>query len=86
LQVTHRSQGGRDDAALTDPDATRQSTQRRRECPDPDATAIISDLAGLTDRALDPLSEGLMDLPAIDLSLVVTLPKLIGPDLQRCAN
>jgi hypothetical protein len=27
-----------------------------------------------------------MDLPAIDLSLVVTLPKLIGPDFQRCAN
>jgi hypothetical protein len=24
-----------------------------------------------------------MDLPAIDLSLLVTLPKLIGPDLQR---
>ena len=24
-----------------------------------------------------------MDLPGIDLSLLVTLPKLIGPDLQR---
>ena len=24
-----------------------------------------------------------MDLPAIDLSLLVTLPKLIGPDLER---
>jgi hypothetical protein len=41
------------------------------------------DLAGLSDHALDHLSEGLMDLPALDLSLLVTLPKLIGPDLQR---
>jgi hypothetical protein len=24
-----------------------------------------------------------MDLPALDLSLLVTLPKLIGPDMQR---
>jgi hypothetical protein len=41
------------------------------------------DLAGLSDRALDHLCEGLMDLPGIDYSLLVTLPKLIGPDLQR---
>jgi hypothetical protein len=43
----------------------------------------VPDLAGLSDRALDHLWEGLMDLPGIDLSLLVTLPKLIGPDLQR---
>ena len=43
----------------------------------------VHDLAGLSDRALDILWEGLLDLPAIDLSLLVTLPKLIGPDLER---
>jgi len=43
----------------------------------------IDELHGLPDRALDHLSEGLIDLPALDLSLLVTLPKLIGPDLQR---
>jgi len=43
----------------------------------------IGDLAGLSDRALDHLWEGLMELPSVDLSLLVTLPKLIGPDLQR---
>jgi len=42
-----------------------------------------ADLAGLSDRALHYLWEGLLDLPATDLSLLVTLPKLIGPDLQR---
>ena len=47
------------------------------------ARQAIPDLAGLSDRALDHLSEGLMDLPALDLSLLVTLPKLIGPDRQR---
>ncbi|MDQ3677134.1 MAG: SEC-C metal-binding domain-containing protein [Actinomycetota bacterium] len=41
------------------------------------------DLAGLSDRALDHLWEGLLDLPATDLSLLVALPKLISPDLQR---
>jgi hypothetical protein len=43
----------------------------------------IPDLAGLSDRALDHLWEGLMDLPGVDLSLLVSLPKLISPDLQR---
>ena len=43
----------------------------------------IGDLAGLSDRALDHLWEGLMELPSIDLSLLIALPKLIGPDLQR---
>ena len=47
------------------------------------AREAIPDLAGLSDRALDDLAEGLIDLPAVDLSLLVTLPKLIGPDLQR---
>ena len=47
------------------------------------ARHAIPDLAGLSDHALDHLSEGLMDLPALDLSLLVTLPKLIGPDLER---
>jgi hypothetical protein len=47
------------------------------------ARHAIPDLAGLSDHALDHLSEGLTDLPALDLSLLVTLPKLIGPDLER---
>jgi len=47
------------------------------------AHQAIPDLAGLPDPALHDLSERLMDLPATDLSLLVTLPKLIGPDLER---
>jgi SEC-C motif len=47
------------------------------------ARQAIPDLAGLSDHALDRLWEGLMDLPSVDLSLLVALPKLIGPDLQR---
>ena len=47
------------------------------------ARHAVPDLAGLSDRALDHLWEGLMDLPAVDYSLLVTLPRLIGPDLQR---
>jgi hypothetical protein len=47
------------------------------------ARQAIPDLAGLSDRALDHLREGLIDLPSVDYSLLVTLPKLIGPDLQR---
>jgi SEC-C motif len=47
------------------------------------ARQAIPDLAGLSDRALDHLSEQLIDLPSVDFSLLVTLPKLIGPDLQR---
>jgi SEC-C motif len=47
------------------------------------AHEAIPELPGLSDRALEYLSEGLMDLPALDLSLLVTLPKLIGPDLER---
>jgi hypothetical protein len=47
------------------------------------ARQAIPDLAGLCDRALDHLGEELMDLPSVDFSLLVPLPKLIGPDLQR---
>ncbi len=47
------------------------------------ARQAAPDLAGLSDRALDHLWQGLIDLPAVDYSLLVTLPKLIGPDLQR---
>jgi hypothetical protein len=47
------------------------------------AQQALPDLDGLSDHALDHLCEGLMDLPALDLSLLVTLPKVIGPDLQR---
>jgi hypothetical protein len=47
------------------------------------ARDAAKDLAGLSDRALDHLWKELMDLPALDISLLVTLPKLIGPDLQR---
>jgi len=45
-----------------------------------DATA---DLQGLSDTALDHLWENLINVPATDLSLLVSLPKLIGPDLKR---
>lgn len=43
----------------------------------------IGDLADLSEDALDILSDGLIDLPGLDYSLLVTLPTLIGPDLQR---
>lgn len=43
----------------------------------------IHELDGVSDRSLDHLAEELFDLPALDLSLLVTLPKLIGPDLER---
>ena len=47
------------------------------------AQQAIPDLAGLSDRALDHLWDSLTDLPSVDYSLLVTVPKLIGPDLQR---
>jgi hypothetical protein len=43
----------------------------------------IPDLATLSDNALNILWEELIDLPGIDYSLLVTLPTLISPDLQR---
>jgi SEC-C motif len=47
------------------------------------AYQTIHELEGLSDRALEHLAEEIMDLPAIDLSLLVELPRLIGPDLER---
>lgn len=47
------------------------------------ARAAAEDLAGLSDQALDHLFAGLMDLPALDITLLVNLPKLISPDLQH---
>ena len=43
----------------------------------------VDELHGLSDLALERLWEGLMNLPALDLPLLVTLPKLIGPDMER---
>jgi hypothetical protein len=43
----------------------------------------VHDLAHLSDEALEILWERLFDLPTIDLSLHVTLPELITPELQR---
>ena len=43
----------------------------------------IDDLADLSEDALDLLWEDLIDLPGLDYSLLITLPTLIGPDLQR---
>jgi hypothetical protein len=43
----------------------------------------VDELAGLSDQALDILWENLFDLPTIDLTLHVTLPQLITPELQR---
>lgn len=47
------------------------------------AYQTIHELDGLSDRVLERLAEEIMDLPAIDLSLLVELPRLIGPDLER---
>jgi SEC-C motif len=47
------------------------------------AQDAVVELIGLSDQALDLLWEHLIDLPAVDLSLHVRLPELIGPDLQR---
>lgn len=47
------------------------------------ARDATTDLQGLSDAALDYLWEQLLDIPTTDLSLLVTLPKLIGPDLKR---
>jgi hypothetical protein len=47
------------------------------------AYQTIHELAGLSDRVLEHLADEIMDLPALDLSLLVELPRLIGPDLER---
>jgi hypothetical protein len=41
------------------------------------------DIADLCDDDLADLWEEILDLPAVDISLLVELPKLITPDLQR---
>lgn len=41
------------------------------------------ELADVCDDVLYELWDGLVDLPARDLSLLVTLPELMGPDLQH---
>jgi hypothetical protein len=47
------------------------------------AYQAIHELDGLSDRALEHLADEIMDLPALDLSLLVELPRFIGPDLER---
>ncbi len=47
------------------------------------AYQTIHELDGLSDGALEHLADEIMDLPALDLSLLVELPRLIGPDLER---
>ena len=47
------------------------------------ARQAAPDITDLSDYALDDLWEQLLDLPALDISLLVELPKLITPDLQR---
>lgn len=47
------------------------------------ARQAAPDIADLSDDDLDELWEKLLDLPALDISLLVELPKLITPDLQR---
>jgi hypothetical protein len=46
------------------------------------AQDAVEDLAHLSEEALEILSEGLFDLPSIDLSLHIELPELITPELQ----
>ncbi len=43
----------------------------------------IDELDRISDQALEILWENLFDLPTIDLSLHVTLPQLISPELGR---
>jgi hypothetical protein len=47
------------------------------------ARQVAPGLARLSDDDLDDLWDELLDLPATDLSLLVELPKLITPDLER---
>lgn len=47
------------------------------------ARDAAGDLADVSDAALNDLWNGLVDLPETDLTLLVTLPRLIGPDLQH---
>ena len=47
------------------------------------AREAAADIADLCDDDLDELWEQLLELPSLDISLLVELPKLITPDLQR---
>jgi hypothetical protein len=47
------------------------------------AREAAPDIADLCDDDLADLWEEILDLPALDISLLVELPKLITPDLQR---
>jgi len=47
------------------------------------AREAAPDIADLCDHDLDDLWEELLDLPARDISLLVELPKVVTPDLQR---
>jgi len=47
------------------------------------ARQAAPDIADLCDDDLDDLWEELLDLPAIDITLLVELPKLSTPDLHR---
>jgi len=65
--------------------------QQRGPCDDDLARAHLAilareaapDIADLYDDELADLWEEILDLPALDISLLVELPKLITPDLQR---
>lgn len=47
------------------------------------ARETIHELVGPSDRAFEQLSDQLLELPAVDVSLLVGLPELIGPHLER---
>lgn len=47
------------------------------------ARRVAPKLVDLSDDALDDLWDDILDLPGCNLSLLVALPKLITPDLQR---
>ena len=47
------------------------------------AREAAPDIADLCDDDLADLWEEILDLPALDISLLIELPKLITPDLQR---
>ena len=65
--------------------------QQRGPCEDDLARAHVAilareaapDIVDLPDDDLDDLQEEILDLPVLDISLLVELPKLITPELQR---
>jgi len=48
-----------------------------------EALQAALELEGLTERELRGLFEGLVELPSLDLSLVLRLPDLLSPELSR---